>query len=47
MEEYVGEGEGERCVILINGRLDDVTGYLVVHAHPFLPPDLFVRSSDG
>jgi len=31
VEEYVGEGEGERCVVVINGKLVDVSGYLLEH----------------
>lgn len=35
LEEYVGEGE--MCVIVINGRVVDVTGYLDEHVSQFNP----------
>ncbi len=35
VEEYVGEGKGERCVVVINGKLVDVSGYLLEHVRPF------------
>ncbi len=44
VEEYVGEGEGERCVVVVNGRLVNVSGYLVEHVRTFfLLAYLFVQ----